>query len=161
MYVTNVSTNMHTFWEIGSMVHWSLLFSCSVVSNSLQLHGQQHTRIPCPSPSPGVCSTSCPSSRWCHPTILSSIVPFSFCLQPFPTSWLLPLGGQSIGTSASVLPMNIQGWFSLGLTVLNSLQSEGLSRVFSNTKVQKHQFFSAQPFLWSNSYIHTWVLEKP
>ena len=79
----------------------------------------------------------------------------------FPNSWLLPLGGQSIGASSSVLPINIQGWFSLGLTGLNSLQSEGLSRVFSNTKVQKHQFFSAQPFLWSNSYIHTWVLEKP
>ena len=145
-----------------------LLFSCSVVSNSLQPHGLQHARLPWPSPTPGACSNSCPLNWWCHPTILSSVVPFPSCLQSFPASgslpmsWLFVLGGQSVGASASasVLPMNIQGWFSLGLTGLNSLWSKGLSRVFSNASVQKHQFFSTQPSLWSNSHIHTWLLEK-
>ena len=116
-----------------------------------------------------VCSNSCPSSQWCHPTISSSVIPFSSCLQSFPTSgsflmsWLFASGGQSIGapTSASVLPMNIQDWFPLGLTGLISLQTKGLSRDFSTTTVQKHQFFSVQPSLWSNSHIHTWLLEKP
>ena len=115
-------------------------------------------------PSPGACWNSCPSSWWCHPVILSSVIPFS-CLQSFPASgsflmsWLFPSGGQSIGASAlaSVLPMNIQGWFPVGLTSLISLQSEGLSRVFSNTTVQKHQFFGTQPSLWPNSHIYTWV----
>ena len=105
----------------------------------------------------------------CHPTLSSSVVPFSCCLQSFPAtrsrlmSWLFALGGQSIGASASasVLPMNSQDWFPLGLTGLNSLQSKGLSRVFSNTTVQKHQFFSTQPSLWSISHTHTWLLEKP
>ena len=116
------------------------------MSDSLQHHGLQHARLPCPSPSPGACSNSCPLSQWCHPTISSSVIPFSSCLQSFPVSgsfpmsWLFPSGRQSIGASASasVLPMNIQGWFLLGLTGLISLQSKGLSRVF-NTTVQKHQ----------------------
>ena len=136
---------------------WLLLFSHSVVSDSLWPHGLQHTRLPYPSPSPGICSNSCASSQWCHPTISSSFVPFSFCLQSFPASgsfpvsWLFTSGGQSIGASAlaSVLPMNIQDWFPLGWTGLISFQSKGLSRVF-NTTVQKHQFFSAQTSLWFN-----------
>ena len=123
----------------------SLLFSHLVVSKSLQPPGLQHTRLPCPSPSPRVCSNSCPVSQWCHPAFSSFVAPFSFCLQPFPASRsfqmnrLLTSGGQSIGVSASVLLMNIQDWFPLGLTDLISLQSKGLSRVFSNTTVQKHQ----------------------
>ena len=143
-------------------------FSRSVVSNSLQSNGLQHASLPCPSPTPRACSNSCPSSWWCHPNISSSVVPFSPCLQSFPASGSFPVshffasGGQSIGASASasVLPMNIQGWFPLGLTGLISLQSKGLSRVFSNTTVQKHQFFGAQLSLWSNSLIHTWLLEN-
>ena len=114
-------------------------------------HGLQHTRLPCPSPTPRAYSVSCPSSQWCHPTISSSVVPFS-CLQSFPASGsfsrsqFFASGGQSIGvsTSASVLPMNIQDWFPLGWTGWISLQSKELLRVFSNTTVQKHQFFSAQ-----------------
>ena len=112
-------------------------------------HGLQHTRFPCSSLSPRACSNSCPLSRWCHPTIWYSVVPFS-CFQSFPASgsflmsWLFTSCGQSIEASASVLPMNIQGWFSLGWTGLVSLQSKGLSRAFSNTTAQKHQFFSAQ-----------------
>ena len=144
-------------------------FSRSVVSNSLQPHGLQHARLPCPSPSPRACSNSCPLSRWCHPTISSSVVPFSSCLQSFPASGSFLMsqffasGGQSIGASASasVLPMNIQDWIPFGLTGWISLLSKGLSRVYSNTIVQKHQFFSIQPSLWSNSHIHTWLLEKP
>ena len=132
-------------------------------------HGPQHARLPCPSLTPGVCSNSRLLSRWFHPTISSSVVPFSSCLQSFPASGSFPMsqffasGGQNTGVSASasVLPMNIQDWFTLGWTGWISLQSKGLSRVFSNTTVQKHQFFSAQPSLWSNSHIHTWLLEKP
>ena len=147
----------------------SVQFSCSVVSDSLWPHGLQHARLPCPSPTPGACSNSCPSSWWCHPTILSSVDPFFSCLQSFPASGSFQVsqfftsGGQSIGVSASapVLPMNIQGWFPLGWTGWISLQSKGFLRVFSNTTVQKHQFFSTQPSLWSNSHIHTWLLEKP
>ena len=127
-------------------------FSQSVMSNSLRSHGLQHARPPWPSPTPRVYSNSCPSSRWCHPTISSSVVPFSSCLQSFPASGcflmsqFLASGGQSIGvpTSASVLPMNIQDRFPLGLTGWISLLSKGLSRVFSNTTVQKHQFFGIQ-----------------
>ena len=127
----------------------------SVMSNSLWSHGLQHARLPCPSPFPGACSDSHPLSQWCHPTTSSSVVPFSSCLQSFPasgsflTSQVITSGGQSIRASAlaSVLPINIQDWFPLGLTDLISLQSKGLSRVFSNTTVQKHQFFSAQPSL--------------
>ena len=123
------------------------------MSDSLWPHGLQHTRLPCPSPSPRACSNSCPLSWWCHPTISSSVVPpFSSYLQSFlasgsfPISQLFSPGGQSVGASESVLPMNIQAWFLLGLTDLISLLSKGLSRVFSSTTGQKHQFFGAQPF---------------
>ena len=144
------------------------LFSCSVVPNSWQPHGLQHTRLPCPSPSPGACSNSRPSSHWCHPTISSSVVPFSSCPQSLPASGSFPMsqlfawGEQSIGisASASVLPVNIRDWFPLGWTGWMSLLSKRVSRVFSNTTFQKHQFFCAQPPLWSNSHIHTWLLEK-
>ena len=141
----------------------------SVVSSSLQLHGQQHARLPCPSPIPGAYSNSCPASQWCHPTISSSVVPFSSCPQSlpalgsFPISQLFAWGGQSIGVSASksVLPVNNQDWSHLGWTNWIFLQSKGLSRVFSNTTVQRHQFFGAQLSSLSNSHIHTWPLEKP
>ena len=147
----------------------SVQFSLSVVSDSLRPHEPQHVRPPSPSPTPGVHPNSCPLSWWCHSTISSSVVLFSSCLQSFPASGSFPVsqllasGGQSIGVSASssVLPMNIQDWFPLGWTCWISLQSKGLSRVFSNTTVQKHQFFSAQLSLWSNSHIHIWLLEKP
>ena len=147
----------------------SVHFSCSVRSDSLQPHGLQHARPPCPSPNAGDNSNSCPLSRWCHPMISSSVVPFFSCPQSFPASGsflmsqLFASGGQSIGASASalVLPMNIQDWFPLGLTGLISLQPKWLARVFSNTTVQKHQLFGTQPCLWSNSHIHTWLLEKP
>ena len=137
------------------------------MSESLQPHGLQHTRFPCLSPSPRACSNSCPLSQWCHPTVSSSVIPFSSCLLSFPASGsfpvsqLFPSGVESIETSASVsvLQMNIQGWFPLGLTGLISLLSKGLSRVFSSTTVKKHQFFGTQLFLWSKSHIHTW-LEK-
>ena len=130
----------------------SVQFSCSVMSNSLWTHGLQHTRPPCPSPPPRVYLNSYPSSWWCHPTISSSVIPFSSHLQSFPTSGSFQMsqffasGCQSIGVlaSASVLPMNIQDWFLLGLTGWISLQSKGLSRVSSNTTVQVHQFFGAQ-----------------
>ena len=128
------------------------------------LHGLQHARLPCPSPTPGVHSNSCPLSQWCHLTISSSVIPFSSCLQSFPTSGSFPMSqfftsdGQSIGVSpsTSVLPMNTQDWSPLGQTGWISLQSKGLSRVFSNTTVQKHQFFCAQPSSQSHSHIHTW-----
>ena len=147
----------------------SVQFSRSVVSNSLRPHESQHTRPPCPSPTPGVHSDSCPSSWWCHPAISSSVVPFSSCPQSlpasgsFPVSQLFSWGGQSTGVSASasVLPMNTQDWSPLGWTGWISLQSKELSRVFSNTTVQKHQFFSAQLSSQSNSHIHTGPLEKP
>ena len=145
----------------------SVQISCSVVSNSLRLHGLQHTRLPCPTPTPRVYSNSCPLSQWCHPAILSSVVPFSSHLQSFSASGSFQMsqffasGGQRIGASASVLPMNIQDWFPLRWIGWIFLQSKGLSRVFSNTTVQKHQFFGAQLSLESNSHIHTWLLEKP
>ena len=137
--------------------------------DSLQSQGLQHTRLPCPSPSPGGCSNSCPLSRWCRPTILSSVIPFSSCLQSFPASGSFPMsqffasGGHSIGASASasILPMNIQDLFPLGLTGWISLLSKELSRVFSNITVQKHQFFGTQVPLWSSTHIHIWLLEKP
>ena len=139
----------------------SVQFSCSVTSDSLWTHGLQHARLPCSSTTPWVYSNSCPLSRWCYPTISSSVVPFSSCLQSFPASGSFQMsqffksGGQSIGVSASasVLPMNIQDW-SLGWTGWISLLSKGLSRVFSNATVQKHQFFSFQLSLQSNSHIH-------
>ena len=141
------------------------LFSSSVMSNILQPHGLQHVRLPCSSPYREACSNSCPSSQWCHPITSSSVVPFSSHLQSFPASGafpmsqLFPSGGQSTGASASasVLPMNIQNWFPWGWTGLTSLQSKGLSRVFSNTTVQKHQFFSAQ---LSNFQIHTYMTTR-
>ena len=130
-------------------------------------HGLQHTRHLWHSLSPGVCSDSCPlSERWCL-TISSSVTLFSFCLpsfpgsESFPMNWLFISCGQSIGASASVLPMNIQGWFPSALTGLISLQSKGLSRVFSSTAIRKHQFFGALPSLWTNSHISTWLLKKP
>ena len=135
------------------------------MSNSLWPHRLQHTRLPCPSLSPGVCLDSRPLSQWCYLTISASATLFSFCFQSFPESGSLPMsglftsGGQSIGVlaSASVLPMYILGWFPLGLTGLISL----LSRVFYNTTIRKHQFFRTQPSLWSNFHIHPWLLEKP
>ena len=145
-----------------------LLFSRSAMFDSVRPCGLQHARLPCPS-SHRACSNSCPSGQWCHQTISFSVVPFSSYLQSFRASGSFPIsplftsGGQSIEASASssVLPMNIQGWFPLELTGLISLESKGLSRVFSNTTVQKHQFFGTQLSLWSNSHIHTWLLEKP
>ena len=136
---------------------------------TLQPHGLQHARPPCPSPTPRAYLNSCPLSWWCYPTISSSVVPFSSCLQSSPVSGsfqmsqLFTSGGQSTGVSAStsILPMNTQDWFPLGCTGWISLQSKGLSRVFSNTTVQKSQFFGTQHSFWSNSHIHTWPLEKP
>ena len=152
------------------MVQFSLAqFSPSVMSDSLQPHESQDARPPCPSPTPGVHSNPCLSSWWCHPTISSSVVAFSSCPQSLPASGSFPMsqlftwGGQSTGfsASASVLPMNTQDWSPLGWTSWISLQYKGLSRVFSNTTVQKHQFFGAQLSSHSNSHIHTWPLEKP
>ena len=147
----------------------SVQFSHSVVSNSLWPHGLQHSRPPCSSPTRGVYSNSCPLYWWFHPTTLSSVVPISSHLQSSPASGSFQMsqfftsGGQSIGVSASasILSMNIQDWFPLGGTGLISLQPKGLSRVFSNATVQKHQSFGIQLSLWSNSHIHTWLLEKP
>ena len=146
----------------------SVQFSRSVVFDSLQPNESQQARPPCPSPTPAAYSNSCPSSRWCHPAISSSVVSFSSCPQSlpasgsFPMSQLVPRGGQNIGIAAlaSVLPMNTQDWSPLGWTGWLSLQSKGLARVFSNTTVQKHQFFVAQLSLQSDSHIHTWPLEK-
>ena len=137
------------FIKSFSVIH-SVQFSHSVMSDSLQPHGPQHSRLPCPSPTPGAYSNSRPSSRWCHPTISSSVIPFSFHLQSFPASGYFPMsqffasGGQRVSASASVLPMNVQDYFPLGWTGWISLQPKGLSRVFSNTSVHKHQFFSTQ-----------------
>ena len=139
---------MHT---CSNLIHDTVQFSHSVMSSSLQTHGLQHDRLPCPSPNPGACSNSCLFSQWCHPTISSSVVPLSSCLQSFPASGSFQMsqfftsGGQNIGASAStsVLPMNIQAWFPLGWTDLMSLRSKGLLRIISNTTVQKHQFFAS------------------
>ena len=139
------------------------------MSDSLRPHGLQHARLPRPSPTPGAYSNSCPLSQWCHQTISSSVVRFSSYFQSFPASGSIQMsqfftsGGKNIGVSvsASVLPMNIQDWFPLRWIGWISLQSKRLSRVFSNTTVQKHQFFGAQLSLWYSSHIHTWLLEKP
>ena len=162
-------------WKTAHRETWmkcfSCCFCCSVAKSCPILcdpHGQQHPRLLCPSLSTGICSNSCPPSQWCHPTISSFNAPLSFCLQSLPASETFPMsqlftsGGQSIGASASasVLSVTIQGWFPLGWIGWISLQSKRLSRVFSNTTVQKYQFFSAQPSLWSNSNIRTWLLEK-
>ena len=153
--------------ELAYSSHPLLLWSHQVMSDSLRPCGWQHTRLPCPSLPPGVYSDSCLLTQWCHPIISSFVAPF-FCPQSFPASGSFPMGrllsgGQSIGASAlaSVLPVNIQGWFLLGLTGLISLQSKGLSSVFSSTTVQKHQFFGTQPSLLSNCHIWTWLLKKP
>ena len=144
---------------------------CSVAQLCLTRwpHGLQHARLSCPSPSPGVCSDSCPLSLWCYIPLSSSAASFSFCLQSFPASWSFPVncffasGGRSIGASASasVLPMNIKGRFLLGLTGLIFLMSKGLSRVCPSTAIRKHQFFGALPSLWTSSHISTWLQEKP
>ena len=155
------------FFNLGKAIS-SVQFSRSVVSDSLQSHGRQHFRPPCPSSTPGVYSNSCPLSQCCHPTISNSVISFSSCLQSFPASGsfqmsqLFTSGGQSIGVSAStsVLPMNTQDWFPLGWTGWISLQSKGPSRAFSNTSVQKHQFSCTQLSLQSSSHIHTWLWEK-
>ena len=155
--------------SLKSIYIHTVQFSRTVVSDSLRPHESQHTRPPCPSPTPGVHPNLCPSSWWCHPAISSSVIPLSSCPQSlppsgsFPMSQLFPWGGQNIGVSAlaSVLPENTQDWSPLGWTGWISLQSKGLSRVFSNTTVQKHQFFGTQLSSQSNSYIHTWPLEKP
>ena len=147
----------------------SVQFSRSVVSDSLQPHESQHTRPSCPLLTPGVHTDSRPFSQWCHPAISSSVVPFCSCPQSLPASESFPMsqlfawGDQRTGVSAlaSFLPKKSQGWSPLGRTGWISLQSKGLSRVFSNTTVQKHQFFSTQLSSQSNSHIHTWPLEKP
>ena len=146
---------------MGVIMKQSVQFSLSVVSNSLRPRGLQHTRLPCPSPTPGACSKSCPLSQWCHPAISSSVIPFSSCLQSSPASGSFPMsqfftsGGPSTGASASVLPVNIQDRFPLGLTGLISLQSKGLSRVFSNTTVRSINS-SALSFLYGPTltFIH-------
>ena len=157
---------MYTLLLTISLCFSSVQFSHSVVSDSLRPHGLQHTRLPCPSPTPGACSDSL--SQWCPPAISSSVIPFSSCHQSFPASGSFPVcqfftsGGQSIGALASVLPVNIQDWFPFGSTGLILLSLlVWLSRVFSSTTVLKHQFFGAQPSLWSRSHIHMWLLEKP
>jgi len=154
------------FWQVWGFS--SVQFSHSVVSDSLRYHESQHARVPCPSPIPGVYPNPCPSSWWCHPAISFSVFPFSSCPQSFPSSGSFPMsqlfawGGQSIEVSAStsVVPVNTQDWSLLGWTGCIFLQSKGLSRVFSNTTVQKHQFFGAQLSSPSNSHIHTRPLEK-
>ena len=153
---------------------WTVWLCCEFVALplvclTLQPHGLQCTRLPCPSVSPGVCSNSCPLSQWCYPTVSSSVTPFSSCPQSFPASRsvpvsrLLPSGGHGIGASASasVFSVNTQGWFPLGLTGLISSHSKGSSRVFSCTIIRKHWFFGTQLSLWFNSHIQTWLLEKP
>ena len=157
-----------TFPQLFLQMLSSVQFSRSVMSDSLWPHESQHARPPCPSQTPSVYSDSCPWSRWCHPAISSSVVPFSSCPQSLPASGSFQMSqlfawhGQSIGvsSSASVLPMNTQDLSPWGWTGWSSLQSKGLSRVFSNTTVQKHQFFSAQLSSQSNSHIHTWPLKK-
>ena len=179
-YVDNMECRFYTksvlLWmyqnipkNIPNVVFIQFQFSRSVVSDSLWPHGLKHARPLCPSSTPWVYPNTHPSSRWCHPAISSSVVPFSSCTQSHPASGsfqmsqLFASGGQSIrvSASASVLPMNTQDWSPLGWTDWTSLQSKGLSRVFSNTTVQKHQYFGAQLSSQSNSHIHTWPLEKP
>ena len=147
----------------------SVQFSCSVMPDSLRPHESQHTRPPCPSPTPKVYLNSCPLSQWCHPASSSSVTPFFSCPQSLPASGSFPMsqlytrGGQSTGVSASasVLPMNTQNWSPLWWTGWIFLQSKGLSRIFSNTTIQRHKFFSAQLSSQSKSHIHAWPLEKP
>ena len=152
----------------SSVFHYLLVssvqFSHSVVSDSLQPHESQHARPPCPSPTPGVHSDSRPLSQWCHPAISSSVVPFSSCTQTLPASESFPMSqlfAWGVSALASFLPKKSQGWSPSEWTGWISFQSKGLSRVFSNTTVQKHQFFSTQPSSQSSSHIHTWPLEVP
>ena len=166
---------VYLYWFLIADLHWftlmfnSVQFSHSVVSDSFRPHEPQHARPPCPSPTPRVHSDSPPSSPWCHPAISSSVVPFSSCPQSLPASKSFPMsqlfawGGQSTGVSAlaSFLPKKSQGWSPSEWTGWISLHSKGLSRVFSNTTVQKHQFFGTQFSSQSNSHSHTWPLEKP
>ena len=167
-WVSCIAERFFTVWATIRRRTHSVQFSRSVMSDSLWPLESQHARPPCPSPTPRVHSNSCPSSRWCHPAISFSVMPFSSCPQclpasgSFPVSQLFASGGQRIGVSASasVLPMNTQDLPALGWTGWISLQSKGLSRVFSNTTVQKHQFFGAQLYSHSNSHIHIWPLEK-
>ena len=170
-YFADKGPSSQSYSYFSEEVKWSHSVSSVaqlVMSNSLQAHEPQHARPPCPSPTPRVYPNSCPLSQWCHPTTSSSVIPFSSCPQYFPASGsfqmsqLFTSGGQSIGvsTSTSVLPMNTQDWSPLGCTRWISLH-KWLWRVFSSTRVQKHPFFSAQPSLWFNCHIHTWLLEKP
>ena len=169
-YIKRGHSTETTFQKERGKCLTSVQFSLSVMSDSLRPHESQHARPPCPSPTPGVHSNSCPSSRWCHPTILSSVVSFSSCPQSLPASESFPMsqlfawGGQSIRVSAlasGLMLKNTQDWSPLEWTSWISQQSKGLSWVFSNTTVQKHQFFGAQLSSQSNSHIHTWPLEKP
>ena len=161
--IWGINCIIKSFSDNSFMVQFS-----SVTQSCLWPHGLQHAWLPYPSPTPRACSKSCPSSLWCHPTISSSVIPFSSSLQFFSASGSFQMsqfftsGGQSIrvSDSASVLQMNIQDWFPLGWAGWNSLLSKGLSRVFSKTTVQKHQFLRAQLSLYSNSHSHTWLLEK-
>ena len=158
-----------TVWQcLLTLIHTLSSVQSLSVSDSLWPHESQHARPSCPSPTPGVHSNSCPSSQWCHPAISSSVIPFSSCPQSLPASGSFPMsqlfawGVWSTGASAlaSFLPKKSQGWSSERTSWI-SLQSKGLSRVFSNTTVQKHQLFGAQPSSQSNSHIHTWPQEKP
>ena len=177
LFVTSTVNSYGIWFEpyLGGLVFFpvffqfsSVQFSRPVMSDSLRPHELQHARPPSPSPTPGVHSNSCPSSRWCHPAISSSVFPFSSCPQSLPASESFPMsqlfvwGGQSTGVSAlaSVFPKKNQDWSPLEWTGWISLQSKGFSRVFSNTTVQKHQFFGTQLSLQSNSHIHTWSLEN-
>ena len=162
---SKIKKSVYFLVALHSFIH----FSHSVMSNSFRPHESQYARPPCPSPTPGVHSDSRPLSSWCHPALSSSVAPFTSCPQSFPASESFPVsqlfasGGQSIGVSAlaSFLIKKSQGWSPSERTGWISLQSKGLSRVFSNTTVRKHQFFSAQLSSQSNSHIHTWSLEKP
>ena len=167
----NLKKNVKTHEDMFKFQAYSLspVVQSLIVSDSLGPRGLQHAQLPCPLPSPRVCSNSRPSRRWCHPTISSSVVPFFARLQFFPASGSFPMsrfsvsGAQSIrvSASASVLPMNSQGWFPLGWTSWIFLLSKGLSKVSSSITFWKHQFFGSQPSLWSSSHIHSWLLEKP
>ena len=170
--IYTICTILHPYSTTLLYIHYTVPISSVQSLSCVRLSLSPWTaalQVSCPSPIPGVYPNPCPLSRWCHPTISSSVVPFSSCPQSFPASGSFPIsllftsGGQRTGVSASasVLPMNTQDWSPLGWTGWISLQSKGLSRVFSNTTVQKHQFFGAQLSSQSNSHIHTWLLEKP
>ena len=164
MHVVMVYSRSLIYFSL--IFYFSVQFSLSFMSDSLQPHELQHVRPPCPSPTPGIYPNSCPLSRWCHPAISSSVTPFSSSPQSLPALGSFPMSqlfasSTGVSASASVLPMNTQDWSPSEWTGWISLQSKGLSRVFSNTTVQKHQFFCAQLSSQSNSHIHTWPQEKP